>query len=941
MQTANRNWVISATLLVVPLIYFYPVLLGQVILAPGDGWSQNFPIRALAGQIIARGELPLWNPYIFGGTPLAASVYPGAFYPLNWLFAILPAKWAMNIVVLATYHIALIGTYLYARRLDITRAGALVAGIAFTFGGFMINHLSHTSRIAAAAWLPWVLLAIENLARFESWRKTWRWVALGALFIAMQFFAGEPQMMVFTALTAAPCAVFALWQCQGRRNRVRFVLAVVAMLVCGAMLSAIQLLPSLELLAQSERSDPGVAFFDTYSFPPWQLPGLIFPYFFGGATFPPYRVTYWGAEIAAIMAGYVGMSTWVLAMVAIFSARRNGRVWLWLGIAVIAIILAFGGHLPFGLNHMLYQVPGYKTFRGLYRHQFEFTFAMAMLAGFGLSHLNRLRLRRGAIVMSVLITITAILYKSFGDSLATVNPRPVDAAALTNPEFFVPVLCFLLSVAALWLSQISNFKSQISNLILVAILLAVLSIDVASYGHFFHWRIATFDVGKRLADPPAVQFIKSRERDLNSFRVMSYPVQAYDYTYHWPQDPNFELINQPNISVLRGLQSISGYDILRPARVGEMMGTAGSVAQGFVQDIGSFGMADRGFDLLNVKYLIAGYGGATGDKIGVTYDGVYFARTRFDKEFKPGVSLKTEAGGAMSDELAIVSILANSAHLPDGAPVLKIRLHAHDGRVIEREVQAGRDTSEWAYDRADVRAGIKHSRARIVESARADGFDSHVYLGRVKFDRAEIDRIEWVYAREDASLHLARASLHDETTGVSTPLANFYLPPERWRKLAKFDRVEVYENLRVMPRAWFVSKPAAHSDNEELRLIRQGGSVDQQIENSQPKITRYESNRIDLETSNPEEGFLVLSEIYYPGWEARIDGQRAEVYRTNYVLRGVKVPPGDHHIEFVYRPKSLRNGGVMAGIGVAILMIGSIIVRPRKPAQTTTSTKAG
>lgn len=347
----------------------------------------------------------------------------------------------------------------------------------------------------------------------------------------------------------------------------------------------------MELWGQSERNDPGPLFFDSYSFPPRQLPGLIFPYFFGGALLPPYRVGYWGAEIAAIMSGYVGLLTWLLAVIAIFGAKQNRRVWLWLGIAVVSITLAFGGHLPFELNHKLYQIPGYKTFRGLYRHQFEFTFAMAMLAGFGFTSLSQLaeRFKRrafwlGTATMTGVVMVVAILYRFFGDALASIK-RPPQAAALTNPEFFVPLLCFLLSVVALWLSQLSRrksgtqiagFKSGIANFALIAVLL----LDLASYGHFFHWRIATFDVNQRLSDPPVVAFIKSRETDLNSFRVMSYPAQAYDYAQHWPEDPNFDLLNQPNTSMLRGLQSISGYDVLRPARVGEITGTAGSVLNG-------------------------------------------------------------------------------------------------------------------------------------------------------------------------------------------------------------------------------------------------------------------------------------------------------------------------------------------------------------------------
>jgi hypothetical protein len=961
----------------IPLIYFYPVILGRVVLAPGDGWAQNFGVRALAGQLIRAGSLPLWNPHIFGGMPLMASVYGGAFYPPNWLFAVLPPGLAMNVVVMTTYHLALIGTYLYARRIGIARAGALLAGVAFAFGGFMINHLAQTSRIAAAAWLPWVLLAIENLSRGE---RPWKWTALGALFIALQFLAGEPQMMVFTALVSAPCALHGLLRCETRAAKGRFLVSIGVMLVCGILFCLPELLPARELLAQSERSDPGPLFFDTYSLPPWQLPALIFPYFFGGALLGPYQVPYWGKELPVIMSAYVGMLTWLLALTALLSGEARGavirvhesdvttgtsddpdraRVRLWLCIALGSLVLAFGGYLPFELNHLLYRVPGYSAFRGLYRHQFEFTFAMAMLAGFGANRIASGRaLRRGAMAMAGLVAVVAILYRFSGARLASVQPLPATAASLRNPEFWVPLVCFLLSLAALWWFRLDSGgrgrpRSQV-------LLVAVLLLDVASYGHFFHWRIAKFDVNEKLADPPAVALIKSREPDWNAFRIMSQPMHAYDYAYDWPEDPNFEAINQPNISMLRGLQSVSGYDILRPVRFGEIAGSAGSALNGFVQDYRSFGLDDRGLDLLNVKYVLAGHGGSTKARRGFTYDGVYFARTNFAVEFKAGVKLETAAGGARADEIAIVSTLTNSTHLPDGAPILKLRLHARDGRVIERELQAGRDASEWAYDRADVRAAIQHRRARVVETRPAEGFEANHYLGRLAFDRAEIERVEWVYAREDASVYVIRASLHDSQRGESTPLAAFGFPAQRWRRLDRFDQIEVYENLRAMPRAWFVQHVNALAAAEVLKTIRTGlmpdgepfdpartalvesfsapGDLEQVANRSassarepralpEAKIERHEATRIQLTTENPQAGFLVLSESDYDGWEARIDGQPAPIHRTNYTLRGVAVPAGRHTIEFAYRPQSLRRGAMGAGLGLVLLILSYPIMR--------------
>src|SRR5262252_6294605 len=88
-----------AALILIPIIYFFPAVIGWITLVPGDGLSQNIGVRILIGQALRDGHLPLWNPYIFAGTPLLASVYPGALYPPNWLFALLSPATAMNIVV--------------------------------------------------------------------------------------------------------------------------------------------------------------------------------------------------------------------------------------------------------------------------------------------------------------------------------------------------------------------------------------------------------------------------------------------------------------------------------------------------------------------------------------------------------------------------------------------------------------------------------------------------------------------------------------------------------------------------------------------------------------------------------------------------------------------------------------------------------------------------
>mgnify|MGYP000393803397 CR=1 FL=1 len=85
-QNSRARLVIAAALILLPLIYFLPVFIWKLTLVPGDGLSQNLGVRILIGQMIANGQVPLWNPYIFAGTPLLASIYPGGLYPPNWVF---------------------------------------------------------------------------------------------------------------------------------------------------------------------------------------------------------------------------------------------------------------------------------------------------------------------------------------------------------------------------------------------------------------------------------------------------------------------------------------------------------------------------------------------------------------------------------------------------------------------------------------------------------------------------------------------------------------------------------------------------------------------------------------------------------------------------------------------------------------------------------------
>lgn len=92
------------------------------------------------------------------------------------------------------------------------------------------------------------------------------------------------------------------------------------------------------------------------------------------------------------------------------------------------------------------------------------------------------------------------------------------------------------------------------------------------------------------------------------------------------------------------------------------------------------------------------------------------------------------------------------------------------------------------------------------------------------------------------------------------------------------------------------------------------------------RLMSYEPNRLIYKTSSPKDGVAVFSEIYYPGWQATIDGQPADIARADYILRVMNVPGGEHTIEMWFDPQSIHITESIAYAALALLLIGVMVL---------------
>ncbi len=939
------------------LVFFHKMAFSNLILARGDTFLYFYPYWQAAAAALRDGRIPWWNPSLFMGSPLVANSQVGFFYPLNWpLWWWLETPYAVSASILLHLAVGGAGAYLAGRHLlGLDRWAGLVTAVLFALGGYVTAQVEHVNQLQGIAWLPWYLVVIGWCAadtRQPAAVKIGGATAAFSALLAVQLLAGHTQTAFISGVTlllwlsAALAAQRLLrhtayglqFTFHWRRLQRHMPLALLLGGGLAVLLTAVQLLPTWELTHYSSRQG-GLPVNEVLSF-------SLSPLLLARAFLPAY-----GQSLFSEYVAFLPLTAVVLAVIGAWQWRR------WPGLFPAAVLVAVGLLLALGVfnpaNWLLARLPVFNLFRVPARWLVMVTLGLALLAGAGfqvvlyryyqrsrrwedvpeqaresLVHIER-PLRGGLYLL-----VGLMAWNALAGFLVFFIP--------TGPE--APFEAIKPLTLGLWLAEIGlaywiltgerpvyardgRFKLGLkrsqprSPFWLLLIMVTVLFL--ASRTHPYHNLTtpeAYFDLRPPIArlqaascQPPVVSDHCSPDRFLSLSNIFfdvgdqaeidtiyadQLPETArYDYTVAVKHK---EVIG-PNLPMAFGLAAVDGFDggilplrsysalmqLILPA---EVQTTDGRLREHLtaVPDA-------RWLDLFNARFLIT-------DKTGDVWRQTDFQKHNVYFDLQHPLTL------AAGESFTV-------AYTPSFPASALLMLVEGEPGVVQITTAAG---ETWRAAPLAVAGGLVQASGPL-PSSRSPFTPQSITFHAVHG--------EW---------RLLAATLLNEADGTFMPLTL-----GNYRLIYSGD-VKIYENLDVLPRAFMVHdwqwqpdvptsvaamKNEGFDPGQTAVLVAQNLPLTAPIPLAgQPQetgvdIIYYEPGHITLRTDNDTEGFLLLTEAFYPGWQASVDGEPVPVYQADGYFQGVFVPTGTHQVRFVFVPTGLGYGRLFSFAGLALWLI--------------------
>ncbi len=359
------------------------------------------PFKLFLADSLREGHLPLWNPYIYMGTPFLASLQSGVLYPPS-LLLLAPFPLGFNLFLLAHFAIGFWGFWALLRDRGLSSAAAAIGAFTFVLGGYLVSMVNLTNNLQAGVWSPWVFLFWRRLRQDGRARS----FALLVAALCLELLGGAPEVLILTVAVLAAWTVYDQWPRVSAIARSALRLAVALVFVLG--ITAFQIVPTVEYIGQSDRSQ-ALSYDEvtTWSLQPVSFLQLLFPHSTSLDTVPGVNRSALGFERMRpwIDSIYLGLVPLALLVAGLVAGSERG---FWGATALTAVVLALGRHGP--LLPLFYDwLPGLiGKFRYPEKFFFLVHFAASLLVAEGFEAIVRRDFRAGRAAAAAAATFAGI-----------------------------------------------------------------------------------------------------------------------------------------------------------------------------------------------------------------------------------------------------------------------------------------------------------------------------------------------------------------------------------------------------------------------------------------------------------------------------------------------------------------------------------------------------
>lgn len=831
-------------------------------------YLHQIPYYHLVASYWQQFQMPLWNSFSGWGMPLIGDIESTVFSPLRLLFTLNPSFYMLNLLLVLEVALATCGTYLVARHLSIGRGASFLAAVSYGLCPYILYFLELLPGTSSAL-LPWVFLAFVRMSLHPSIASAVVSACACTVFIA----SGHPEASFVGIAFSTLFLLASGWSAGKLAGSFKWTAAIAGI---ALLLSAPIIIPFLEYLLGA----------DCYKFSHHGNNSVPIAALFINLLQPSYH----GAS------PYLGVFAFSFFLLGALCARESKHA-LSVLISVVCAFLFATRPLFF---QTIFDICHASLIPGTYCIP-PFLLLFALLSAFGFDSLFAERDSSGwkKIFLGGLVLTCSVpaLLKLFGYPFEAGNfDDGVANMAFNSRAWILTIVLSVLAAVVVFARLRFKFPAAFASLLLIAMtILSQSNVNKLSMPISPEFR---FDA------PEPLTFLKQKNE-----RVLAL---------------GFDLLS-PNGNFTYRIPSIGTHSLMQPARYKDFIVAAGAKSTTFNTVIDKLPLS-RMLDFAGIKYVMSltpVYAASDSPPQGPAWksqEPVNFqvrqirlvgSEGNYDANNASVVGKLTFEVSKESPKRFLYSpvILGESGNTlwygglypvsPEGSNLPTVDLAA----IVPKDLPLN----------ARFRAGFQIFDCDRTEFLGLDARSKTRHAGPV------------VIVAE-----FTRSASQPESGNTTYRLVSESGP----------QRIRLYENRRSLGRAYFMRNVRqAKTKEEALRIVsseqfdglrevvieddtKTPGSPSQVPANGLPvPVTSESPNQVEMQLDCPHDGYLVLTDIFYPGWKARVDGVEAEIKRANFLFRAVKLAAGRHKVVFSYEPLAMQVSLFLFALGAAVSLL--------------------